>query len=246
MDEQPSQTQTTVEFTYGWYRSFLDRLDSLGFDFRTFADGAGPGDVLLRHDVDLSIEKALITARIEAKRDIEATYCVLVTSALYNPLEGKRREQLRAIEALGHEVTLHFSTHEYWDVDEEPDEDLLVSRIDDEREALGAGLSTFPETVSFHVPPSWVLDRSFKAFRSTYAPGCFSDTEYIADSGQRWRATPPTLPDPDEPVQILTHPGLWGEADADFADRVDQAVTSACRHGDRKAELEFIKDGYNR
>jgi hypothetical protein len=246
MDEQPRQIPTTVEFTYDWYRSFLGRLDTVGFDFRTFSDDVGPGDVVLRHDVDLSVEKALTTARIEAQRGIEATYCILVTSALYNPLEGKRRDQLRAIEALGHEVALHFSTHEHWDANEPPADDVLESRIDDERDALGTVISRYPETVSFHVPPSWVLDRSFEGFSNTYGPDYFGDIDYIADSGQRWRTEPPEMPDPTEPVQILTHPGLWGEADGDFTERVDRAVTSACRHSSRKAELEFIEDGYNR
>jgi peptidoglycan/xylan/chitin deacetylase (PgdA/CDA1 family) len=200
---------------------------------------------LLRHDVDLSIEKALTTARIEADRGIEATYCVLVTSALYNPLEGKRREQLRAIQALGHEVALHFSTHEYWDSADPPDDATLVSRIDDERDVLGNVLSTRLETVSFHIPPSWVLDRTFDGFTNTYSPALFSDIEYIADSGQRWRTNPPEIPDPAQPVQVLTHPGLWGESHGDFEDRIDQSVSSACRHAGRKAQLEFVEGRYN-
>jgi hypothetical protein len=245
MDEQTTHSPVTVDFTYDWYRSFLERLADAGFDFRTFSDGAGPGDVLLRHDVDLSIEKALTTARIEADRGIEATYCVLVTSALYNPFEGKRREQLRAIQALGHEVALHFSTHEYWDSANPPDDATLVSRIDEERDVLGSVLSTRPETVSFHIPPSWVLDRTFEGFTNTYSPALFSDIDYIADSGQRWRTEPPEIPDPARPAQVLTHPGLWGESDGGFEDRVDQSVSSACRHASRKAQLEFVEDRYN-
>jgi len=246
MDEQTSQSLASIEFTYDRYRSFLERLDDTGFDFRTFAEGAGPGTVLLRHDVDLSIEKALTTARIEAERGIEATYCVLLSSPLYNPLEGKRREQLRAIEALGHEVALHFSTHEYWRADEEPETAALESRVGDEREILGTALSGTPGTVSFHIPPSWVLDRSFDTFRNAYAPAYFSEMTYLADSGQRWRTDPPDTPDPPSEVQILTHPGLWGETDADFGERIDQSVSSACGYARRKAQLEFIEDGYGR
>lgn len=246
MDNQTTQSPVTVGFTYDWYRSFLDRLTDAGFDFQTFSDGAGPGDVLLRHDVDLSVEKALTTARIEADRGIEATYCMLVTSALYNPLEGKRREQLRAIEALGHEVALHFSTHEHWDSKDPPDDATLVSRINQERDVLGNVLSTHPETVSFHIPPSWVLDRTFEEFTNTYSPGLFSDIDYVADSGQRWRTEPPEIPEHNDTVQILTHPGLWGESDGDFDARIDQSVSSACQYAGRKAQLEFIEDGYNK
>ncbi|WP_324760554.1 polysaccharide deacetylase family protein [Haloarcula sp. GH36] len=246
MDKQPSQSLTSVEFTYDWYRSFLDRLADLGYEFRTFSDGAGHGEVLLRHDIDLSIENALTTARIEAERGIEATYCVLVTSALYNPLEGKRRDQLRAIEALGHEVALHTSTHEYWDSEQPPDDSLLESWVERERDVLATVLSERPETVSFHVPPSWVLDRPFDGFTNTYAPALFSDIDYIADSGQRWRTEPPELPDASHPIQILTHPGLWGESDAEFEDRIEQSISIACQHTTRKARREFVEDSYNK
>lgn len=246
MDEQTTHPAVTVDFTYDWYRSFLDRVTDAGMGFRTFSEGAGPGEVLLRHDVDLSIEKALTTARIEADRGIEATYCVLVTSALYNPLEGKRREQLRAIQSLGHEVALHFSTHEHWNADTPPDDATLVSRIDQERDVLEHVLSTRPETVSFHIPPSWVIDRTFEGFTNTYSPALFSDIEYIADSGQRWRTNPPEMPDPSQPAQILTHPGLWGDSDGDFEDRIDQSVSSACRQAGQKAQLEFVEDRYSK
>jgi hypothetical protein len=247
MNEQTNQSLASIEFTYDWYRSFLERLDDTGFDFRTFSEGARPGTVLLRHDVDLSIEKALTTARIEAVKGIEATYCVLLSSPLYNPLEGKRREQLRAIEALGHEVALHFSTHEYWpDLHDGANKADLESRVNDEREILGTVLSGTPETVSFHIPPSWVLDRSFDGFRNTYDSAYFSEMNYVADSCQRWRKDPPELPDPTSSAQILTHPGLWGEADGDFEERIDQSVSSAGRHAGRKAQLEFVEDRYDR
>jgi len=244
MDRLRLQSLATVEFTYDWYRAFLDALQDDGLQFRTFADQLVDGDAVLRHDVDLSLEKALTMARIEAERGIQATYCVLLTSALYNPLERERREQLRAIAALGHDVALHFSTHEYWDSENPPSSADLVARVDEEREILGTVLPTVPGTVSFHVPPPWVLGESYDGFRNAYGPSYFTEIEYVADSGQRWREQPPDL-DPETPVQILTHPGLWGETDADFETRVDWSVSEACRRSDRKAQLEFIQGAYS-
>lgn len=240
MDEQTTHPAVTVDFTYDWYRSFLDRVTDAGMGFRTFSEGAGPGEVLLRHDVDLSIEKALTTARIEADRGIEATYCILVTSALYNPLEGKRRDQLRAIKALGHDIALHFSTHEYWDSKDPPDNATLESRIDKERDVLGTVLPTRPETVSFHVPPAWVLDRTFDGFTNTYSPALFTGIDYVADSGQRWRDAPPDPSALGETAQVLTHPGLWGETDRSFSECVERAIVEACDHGERQAHEEFL------
>jgi hypothetical protein len=234
-----------VEFTYDWYREFLDRLQAAGYDFRTFADDPGPGEIFLRHDVDLSVESAINMARIEADYDVEATYCILVTSALYNPLDSRWRDTIRAIEVLGHDVALHFSTHEYWGGIDRPDEETVSHRVRAEQSVLGTITSGTPETVSFHVPPDWVLGRSFEGFRSTYAPTYFSDIGYVADSGQRWRRQPPTIEDLPETVQVLTHPGLWGERDDPFESCVAQAVSDACSHTDEKARREFF-DGVGR
>lgn len=244
MHRQTSRSLGAVDFTYDWYRTFLDRLDDANFTFRTFSDPIGSGDALLRHDVDLSVEKALTTARIEAERGISATYCVLITSALYNPLDCEYRDMIRAIEALGHEVALHFSTHEYWDRENAPDKETLTDRVFEEQRILDTILSEDPGTVSFHVPPSWVLDREFEAFRNTYSPAYFSNLNYVADSEQRWRESPPNLPEPPASVQIVTHPGLYGEAEGDFESRVDWAVSETCRHADRKAGLEFLEKVY--
>lgn len=243
MDGQRTLPPASLEFTYDWYRAFLDRLQSAGHEFRTFSDSHDSGDVILRHDVDLSLEKALTVARIEAERDVESTYCILLTSALYNPMEREHRDRIRAIGALGHEVALHFSTHEYWDADDRPDDDALEDRVAEEQEILETIMPATTDTVSFHVPPSWVLGRSFETFRNAYAPAYFDDVEYVADSGQRWRDAPPDLPQPPSTVQVLTHPGLWGEADGDFEARVDWSVAEACRHADRKSQLEFFQGG---
>jgi len=243
MERQIDRLLPSLEFTYDWYRALLDRLQHEGYAFRTFSEAVESNTVLLRHDVDLSIEKALTTARIEAERGIEATYCVLLTSPLYNPLEGAVRDKLQAIESLGHEVALHFSTHEYWD--DRPADGAIESKVEAEREILGTVLEQTPRTVSFHIPPKWVLDRSFDGFTNTYDPAYFSDIEYVADSGQRWRDSTPSVTDLSSTVQILTHPGLWGETDRQFEECVDRNVTEACLRVDRKAQREFCEGAYS-
>ena len=242
MERQRPRSTDAVAFTYPWYRSFLDRLQDAGYEFRRFSEGVDGGDVLLRHDVDLSLPDALTMARLEADRGVTATYCVLLTSALYNPLEREQRDRIREIASLGHEVALHFSTHEYWDG--KPNDSELLRRINGEWTVLDTLLSDPPETVSFHDPPSWVLARSFDGVRNTYAPAYFSEIDYVADSGQRWRDQPPAVEDLGESAQILVHPGLWGEEDGNFAERVEHSVAASCRHAHDKARKEFgLEDG---
>jgi hypothetical protein len=240
MAQRTTRSAPAVEFTYDWYRSFLDRIRETGYEFRPFSASVETGDVLLRHDIDLSTEDALTMAVIEAERDVSATYGILFTASLYNPLEREHRNRIRAIESLGHDLVLHFSPHQYWDPEREPDEDQLGERIADERKILDTLAAECDETVSFHRPPSWVLDRPLDRWRNTYAPTYFSDITYHADSGQRWRKAPPTIEDFGEAAQVLVHPGLWGERDEAFEQRVRRSVTNACRRTDRNAHQEYL------
>lgn len=243
MSETTTNSLQDVEFTYRWYREFLRWLGAEGRRFRSFEDPVSRGDVRLRHDVDLSVERALRTARIEAELGVRATYFVLLTSPLYNPLEAETRDLIREIEALGHDVGLHFSTHEYWSTDDPPEAAELEARVDDERSVLATVAEDPVSTLSFHVPPEWVLDRRFDGFRSAYEPAFLSEMEYHADSGQRWREASPVRDRPSGPVQVLTHPGLWGEEDATFEACVERAVTDSCRRARNRSRREFLEEG---
>jgi hypothetical protein len=231
-----------VEFTYDWYRRFLRRLSAEGYEFRSFDDPLGDRDVVLRHDVDLSLDAAVAMARIEADIGVQSTYCVLLSSPLYNPLEGECRRSLAEIESLGHEVIPHVSTHAYWTEGEVPDADAIERRVDEERDVLETVVSP-SETVSFHRPPPWVLDREFDGFRNAYAPEFFSEIGYVADSNQRWREDPSFVDDLPETLQLLTHPGLWGERDAGFSGRVERAISDACTRTGRETRAEFLDGG---
>lgn len=242
MSEHANQPLGDVAFSHHWYRQFLHRLQADGYEFRTFSDPLGDGDVVLRHDVDLSVDRAVEMARIEAEMGIESSYFVLLTSSLYNPFEADCRDAINEIESLGHDVGLHFSTHLYWTPEDSPTADEIERHVRQERAVLETVVPT-SDAVSFHRPPSWVLDRSFDDFENTYAPAFFSDIGYVADSTQRWRDDPPRMDDLPETMQLLTHPGLWAEEDATFDQRVEEAVVSACTHAGRKTREEFPVGG---
>jgi peptidoglycan/xylan/chitin deacetylase (PgdA/CDA1 family) len=237
--EQDTGPPGEMVFTYRWYREFLQELRANGYRFRPFSANLGYGDIVLRHDMDLSVDAAVTMAHIEADLGIEATYCVLLTSPLYNPQEATHRAALREIESLGHDVALHFSTHEYWPVDEPPATGDIEARVREEQSMLASIVSP-SETVSFHRPPSWVLNCEFDGFRSTYESALLDEIGYVADSSQRWRTTPPDVDDFPDIAQVLTHPGLWGREDATFAERVEQAIEASCAHADRTTREQFI------
>lgn len=236
------QTPGDVDFTYDWYRDFLGAFADRTVAFEAVSNHLDAGEVLVRHDVDLSVESALRMARLEADLGVEATYCFLLTSPLYNLLDAEQAEMVREIDRLGHEVALHFDTHSYWEG--EPAEMALEDRVRAERSIMESVVPDVSSTVSFHRPPPWVLDRRFSGFTNAYSPEFFGDTTYVADSNQRWRDDPPTIDDSDV-VQLLTHPGLWGESEDTFDGRIHSAIIEGNLSSTRRAEAEFLDGGMN-
>jgi len=217
----PQTTASLETFTYDTYESFLETLLSRGYEFRGFQEGSGGETdrvVLLRHDVDWSPERALTMGLIEAQKGVTATYFFLVTGSLYNPLHRRNRAFIRALRTLGHRIGVHFDTHQYWS--DNPGPEAVTERVRSEQSVLArAGVDLSP-TVSFHIPPDWVLGQSYEGFDNAYAPAYFDDSSYISDSNQKWRTEPPfenALPDN---LQVLVHPGVWAKTDQQFAERL--------------------------
>ncbi|MGM0606049.1 MAG: hypothetical protein ACQETB_10330 [Halobacteriota archaeon] len=191
------------------YRELLETLLAHGYQFDTFRseDPIDPLGVLVRHDVDLSPRRALSMAAVEAELGIQSTYCFLLSTPLYDVTATDTRTAIDRIADLGHEIALHFDTRYYWS--DEPAEARLVDAVGSELETLSRLVDRDVTTVSFHIPPAWVLDRRFDTFTNTYAPAFFSSIGYVSDSSQKWTETPPFPDGVPETFQLLVHPGLW-------------------------------------
>jgi peptidoglycan/xylan/chitin deacetylase (PgdA/CDA1 family) len=233
----------SVAFTYDWYGSFLDELLADGRRFRTYDQPLEDGDVLLRHDVDWAPRNALEMARMEAERGVTATYFFLVTSPLYNPLHRPVRLLVQELEELGHDVGLHFSTHQYFEA--EPADDVLVDRVLEERTVLEQVCSDTAEAMSFHRPPEWVFRESYEEFTSTYERRFFEEITYRGDSNQRWREEHPLAGGVPSKMQVLVHPGLWGENDAGFVERLREHVQGRLGRTARFLEDQFVEKRNN-
>lgn len=228
-----------VAFTYDWYRSFLRDLSAGGYRFRAYDEELEPGAALLRHDVDLSPRRALRIAHVEADLGVTSTFFFLLSSPMYNPLDRPVREAIGTIQGLGHDVGLHFSTHQYWPASDPPGESTLVERVEGEQRILSTVAERPIDTVSFHIPPDWVLERRIEGLESTYEPRFFDEIGYVADSNQRWRDAYPMADGLPDRVQVLTHPGLWGPVDGGFRERV-----VAAKNDSRQRVGEYADDRY--
>lgn len=235
--ETPAELDT-VEYRLDQYETFLRSFQEAGYGFSVFdsADSPQAGEILLRHDVDLSLGRALAMAECEHRLDIESTYCFLLSAPVYDLTRPRNVRLLQRIEKLGHDIALHFDTHAYWEIADQPSQASIAAKVADELTILGRLLDCEVSTASFHIPPEWVLDRTYDAFVNTYAPPFFSEIEYWSDSSQKWTTSPPFPDGLAERFQLLVHPGLWHADHQPMADIVDERRTRAKSHLDHYFE----------
>jgi hypothetical protein len=168
------------------YRELLGAAREGGYHFAFFDRAPEPGDLLLRHDVDLSLDAALQVAELEAESGAAATYFLMTRSEFYNLASPSGERALERLRALGHRVGLHA----VW-----PRAEL------DER---------FDPVVAWHNPDSEHMREPVAgAVNVMEAP--WADV-YRSDSNQHWRQGCPheeLAAGAFERLQLLTHPEIW-------------------------------------
>ncbi len=168
------------------YQELLEAAKAGGYRFACFDREPEPGDLLLRHDVDLSLDAALATAELEARLGVVATFFLMTRSEFYNLASPSGEAALARLRELGHRVGLH----------------AVWPRADrDER---------FDPVLAWHNPdPEYMrepLDGLVNAMQAPYAD------VYRSDSNQRWRQGCPhaeLAAGAFERLQLLTHPEIW-------------------------------------
>ncbi|HEY0327414.1 MAG TPA: hypothetical protein VGC46_15735 [Allosphingosinicella sp.] len=197
-----------IDFGEDGYAAILRRALGLGYKPVPLCDGldAGEKSLILRHDVDYSIEKAVRIAELEAGLGLRSTYFILLGGPFYNVLAPKGRQALARIAALGHEIGLHFDTSAY-------PEDPAAARANfaAERDLLAAAAGVPVRSASQHNPSDKdPLDLSGLVELDAYAPPLMARYRYVSDSCMRWRAeTPLDLLESGVDVYFLTHPIWW-------------------------------------
>jgi len=94
-------------FDFGHYRELLDAARAGGYRFAFFEGEPREGDLLLRHDVDISLDAALRLAELEAEAGARATYFLMTESVFYNLASAEGERALPRLRELGHSVGLH-------------------------------------------------------------------------------------------------------------------------------------------
>lgn len=229
-----------IEFTFKGYSDLIETLRVSGYSFADYHNYESFNRcVVLRHDIDNSIEKAVVIAEMERKMEVRSTFFVLLRTDFYNPVSKKGMAGLKKIQALGHEIGLHFDEMAYDALDG------IVDAIKHEAGILSNIIGSPVTTVSMHRPSQKTLDANYdlNPMVNSYGKTFFNDFKYLSDSRRRWRE--PVLDiiksSQYERLHILTHPIWYQEEEETIHDTIKRFVTSANK--ERYAqEAENIKD----
>ena len=97
-----TKMMSSMEFTYAAYESMLKLLLDNDYEISGYHNYNRYGKcAILRHDVDVSLEKALQFARLENRHNSRATYFVLLSTNFYNIASVKNRRTINEIKKMG-------------------------------------------------------------------------------------------------------------------------------------------------
>ena len=162
-----------MEFTYNAYRSLVDLLNKGGYHFVGYCDEASVDRaVIMRHDVDFCLSKALAMAELEHKLRVKSTYFVLLSTDFYNVFSKRSNALLTEILACGHDIGLHFDEIRYQGANLPG----LCSAMVREAGLLAAAISADVKAVSMHRPSQEMLssDISLPGLVNSYSRRFFS------------------------------------------------------------------------
>lgn len=199
-----------VEFNLGGYRKLIRHLMShyAFIDLRCGITGNPAPFIILRHDVDYSLEEALVIARIEAKElGIRSTYFVLHSSPHYTVLDSEAIRTIREIHWLGHTIGFHYDCS-LFNLAENPE--LLLEQMIKIVENLCRINVT---CIACHDPGVTAKDLfiDHPRYLNPYSAMFKDSLLYVSDSLGTWReGTFEKLWELSTPkMQLLLHPCFW-------------------------------------
>jgi hypothetical protein len=230
----PTGSCEKFSFSLRQYRIFLESQDKkfiLHDEINTQTEF-----VFLRHDIEVSLDRARSMAALEFDIGIRSTYLVQINSPYFNLLHRETLNKVKDIIEMGHDVGLHFRLSD--DKIETPDytESLIASKNSFEH-IFGYR----PKFFSFHRPNIGQLSTRSDlicGMFNLYGPSFFnykheeSKIKYIADSRHRFDYGDLSEVSRHDRVHLLVHPDEWSEGGDDDCQNILSLVKeneSSCR-----------------
>jgi hypothetical protein len=202
-------------FDLDHYAEILNAAQAGGYRFAFFDRPPEPGTILLRHDVDLSLDAALRMAEVEADAGAWSTWFLMTRSVFYNLDSSEGERALARLRERGGRI----AHHAVW-----PNVDL------DDR---------FEPVIAWHNPNPEFMTAAVEGATNVMAPPWFDPDHYRSDSNQNWRhGCPHDALERGELdwLQLLIHPEIWVYEGATMGETMRSFLDA-----DRAARLELLR-----
>jgi hypothetical protein len=206
----------SCDFSLEHYRELLRAANDGGYRWAGFDRAPEPGDVILRHDVDLSLDAAVALAELEAEEGAWSTWFLMTRSLFYNLDSAEGERTLERLRALGHRVA-HHAVYPHLDLD-----------------------GRFDRVVAWHNPEPGYVHEPIDGAVNVMQPPWFDREHYRSDSNQHWRSGCPhdeLAGGAFEWVQVLTHPEIWVYDGSTMRETMESFLDA-----DRAARLEHLRN----
>ena len=226
----------SLDFTLGKYAQLCETIQRLAcpvMTIKAFLETGQPKKfiVVLRHDVDRNLPSAIRMAELEASYDLQATYYMRKTRAVF------KAPQMKYLNQLGHEVGYHYETLNKAYGNSQRAMNIFSSELQKFRQIVPV------DTISMHGSPLmpwnnldlWQTHNfsDYNLLGEAYLSVDYSQLFYFTDTGRSWAAGRYNIRDrvnsqrsqafiessddliaflnkkPDCPVLINTHPNRW-------------------------------------
>ncbi|MEG0391998.1 MAG: hypothetical protein RR626_04485 [Anaerovoracaceae bacterium] len=237
-----------MEFTYREYTRLIEALKEEGYVFTDyFNEKVHPKAVILRHDVDASLEKAVAFARIEHQEGVKATYFILLSTDFYNVSSKGSAALIQEICDLGHDIGLHYDEKKYIKEGQAWDEQVVRESIQREAAILSSIIGVAVRSVSMHVPSKETLQANLaiEGLVNSYSDYFFNGYKYISDSFRNWRedAYEVISSKQHKKIHLLTHPFWYNEEDFSRAEVFRNNIDVAAKEKYRQLEENLLPPG---
>jgi hypothetical protein len=205
----------SCDFSLTHYRDLLRAGRAGGYSWAGFDRAPRPGDLLLRHDVDLSLDGALAMAQVEADEGAWSTWFLMTRSVFYNLSSSEGEHAIGRLRELGHRVA-HHAVFPHVDLDDR-----------------------FDAVIAWHNPDPQYMSAPIAGAVNVMEPPFFDPERYRSDSNQHWRQGCPheqLAAGTFEWLQLLTHPEIWAFPGATMRESMESMLDA-----DRAARLEQLR-----
>ena len=160
--------------------------------------------LLLRHDIDFSIDYAYQIALVEHNLNVNSTFFFMLSTNMYNFLSDHNQRLVKKILEMGHKISLHFDIKDYKNLDSFSFEKKIFENITNVK----------IDIVSIHRPGSFLNNNNslLKGIPQTYQDIYYKNMLYISDSGGK-NIFPAVIKyinkTRERGLHLLTHPVWW-------------------------------------